>query len=557
MWPGPNGLFDYVRCYCRPSPQINLSLEIARRRVYGLLDAMLGSTTITNAITTQISLRSLHFVGILLVLLWALSPIGGQASLRVLSFEPHSITNSATLQYMDTNSSYEMYMAADTGSLLSPVDALFLSAMAAPPTMKASSSDTWGNLKIPMLETIPGYPEERAQTWLSVDAGNTHSPPVYSSLLGAPIANIPNRGNTKFNLETSYWVLNCPSLEPVDSYADMNTLMNNTGGTAPNWVATWGGINSTTPEVTPSGEFRCYAADPQMPPRTIQYVSYDSYRGYGSKAGTKATCTVRTSYVELSVSCRGWDCNVSKIRRSTLPHQPTGYTGLDSCNGYGPTPAFTWYAPYFARIITGVHPAEPTALQVYFFNPANPFNISAVYSMPALYRVGSQSFAVSLAQLLNTYWIASVGTEALVLGHPANFSALSSLALNATRFSYTTATNTVTEEVMVCHWGWLVALLIATFAMFLAAVAKLIIDLQIRIPTLSMNMSIITRSNPYFALPHGGSALSDTKRSRLLRDVKARFGDVAPEDQVGYLVVGDCYEDGGHVLRFQKNRYYR
>ena len=121
----------------------------------GLLDAMLGSTTITNAITTQISLRSLHFVGILLVLLWALSPVGGQASLRVLSFEPRPITNSATLQYMDTNNSYEMYMAADTGSLLSPVEALFLSAMAAPPTMKASSSDPWGNLKIPMLETIP------------------------------------------------------------------------------------------------------------------------------------------------------------------------------------------------------------------------------------------------------------------------------------------------------------------------------------------------------------------------------------------------------------------
>src|SRR5277367_4486978 len=94
--------------------------------------------------------------------------MGALSSLRVLSFEPRPITNSATLQYMDTNSSYEMYMGADTGSLLSPVEALFLSAMAAPPTMKASSSDPWGNLKIPMLETVPAYSEERAQTWLSV-----------------------------------------------------------------------------------------------------------------------------------------------------------------------------------------------------------------------------------------------------------------------------------------------------------------------------------------------------------------------------------------------------
>jgi hypothetical protein len=522
----------------------------------GLLDALLGSTTFTNTITTQISLQSLHFVGILLVLLWALSPIGGQASLRVLSFEPYSITNSATLQYMDMNSSYENYMAADTGSLLSPVDALFLSAMAAPPTTKASSSDTWGNLKIPMLETIPGYSEERAQTWLSIDARNTNSTLIYSSLLGVPIANIPSRGNTTFNLETSYWVLDCSSLEPVDSYAEMNDLLNNTGSTAASWRASWGGINSTTPDVTPSGEFRCYATGPQVPLRTIQYVSYDNYLGNGSEAGTKATCTVRTSYVEISVSCGGWDCNVGKIRQSTLSHQPTWYTGLDSCNGYGALPAFSWYATYFAYIITGTHADEPTALQLYFTNPANPFNISAIFSMPPLYRVGSQSFAISLAQLLNTYWIASVGTEALVLGHPANFTALS-FPPNTTQFLNTTATITVNEVVMVCHWGWLIALLIATFAMFLAAVAKLVIDLQIWIPVLSMNVSTIARNNPCFTLPHSGSALSDSKRSRLLRDMKARFGDVVPGDQVGYLMVGDCYEDGGHVLRFQKNRYYR
>src|SRR5579862_7737414 len=347
----------------------------------GLLDTLLGSTTFTNTITTQISLRSLHLVGILLIILWALSPIGGQASLRILSFEPHFTTGSAALQYMDTNSSYVPYMAGDTGSQLPPVKALFLSAMAAPPTTKASSSDTWGNLKIPMLETIPGYSEERAQTWLSIDAGNTNSTLIYSSLLGVPIANILSRGNTTFNLETSYWVLNCSSLEPVESYADMHSLLNITGSNdPPAWLASWGGINSTTPEVTPSGGSRCDATDPQMPPRTIQYVSYDNILGNESTVGTKATCTVQTSYVELSVSCGGWNCNVGKIRQSTLPNQPSWYTGLDSCNGYGILSAFTWYAVYFAGIITGAHAVEPTALQLYFINPGNPFNLSAVFT---------------------------------------------------------------------------------------------------------------------------------------------------------------------------------
>jgi hypothetical protein len=521
----------------------------------GLLDLLLGSMTVTNTITTQISLRSLHLLGILLTLLWALSPIGGQASLRVLRFQSTPVAHSVSLQYMNMNSSYAAYMSADTGSQLSPVDALFLSAMAAPPTIKNSSLDSWGNLKIPMIESLPGYLEGQAQTWLVVDGGNTETPPVYSSLLGVPIANIPRDGNTTFNLETSYWSLNCPSLEEVTSYTDMLNLLNISSGTAtePNWVATWGGLNSSTPMLTPSGQFRCNATDPETPARVIQYVSYDSNT---SGVGTKAVCTIQTSYVELSISCDGWNCNVNKIRQSTLPHQPAGYTGLDSCNGYVTVAAFDWYTVYFARIITGVHAAQPTAIQAYFIKPENPFNLSAIFRMPPLYQVGNQSFAISLAQLLNTYWIASIGTEALVLGHPEDFSALSSLSVQETQFSNNTATVTLDEEIMVCNWGWLVALVVATLAMFLAAVVGMAVDLQIWIPDLSMNISTITRSNPYFALPHGGAAMSDAKRYRLLKDVKARFGDVVPEGQVGHLVIGDCYEDGGRVMRFQKDRYY-
>ena len=88
---------------------------------------------------------------------------------------------------MEMNSSYVPYMAADTGSEISPVDALFLSALAAPPSVKASSADNWGNLKIPMLVALPGCSGNQVGSWLTVGGGQQNST-VYSSLLGIPVA---------------------------------------------------------------------------------------------------------------------------------------------------------------------------------------------------------------------------------------------------------------------------------------------------------------------------------------------------------------------------------
>jgi hypothetical protein len=519
----------------------------------GLLDHLIGCTTITNTVTTQFGLGQIRLVGILLIVLWALSPIGGQASLRVITFETAPVGSSTTLQYMEMNSSYVPYMAADTGSQLSPVDALFLSALAAPPSIKASSSDNWGNLKIPMLETLPG---DQAGGWLTV-RGDQQNPIVYSSLLGIPVANIPSRGNSAFSIETSYWILNCPTLAKVTSQQEMLNLLNVTSSNGvpsiPPWFGTWGGINSTsTPMLLPSGQYRCNGTDPQMPPRTIQYVSFDNPGKTLDNVGTLALCTIETSYVELSVFCEALDCVVNQMRRSILPHQPAAYTGLDSCNGLGTIPACDWFTSYFAGIITGTHADDPTAIQAYFVNSGNPFNLSEIFTLPPIWSVGNHLFAIRFAQLLNTYWIASVGTEAIVLGHPPNYTDLSFLSVNTTLFSNTTASVNVDQEILVCHWGWLAALVVATAAMFLAAAAKLFIDLQIWIPELSMNVSTLTRGNRFLGHPPGGSILSDYERSRLLKDVRVRFGDVANQEPVGHLAIGD----EKRVARFQERRYY-
>lgn len=60
-------------------------LQTSRRATIGLVQQFLGSQTISGAFLTQIRLRARNAFAIFTVLLWCLSPLGSQASLRVIS----------------------------------------------------------------------------------------------------------------------------------------------------------------------------------------------------------------------------------------------------------------------------------------------------------------------------------------------------------------------------------------------------------------------------------------------------------------------------------------
>ena len=529
----------------------------------GLLDLLLGSTSITNAVTTQGNLRSPSLIAVFVLLLWALSPIGGQASLRALSFEESSVVEQDTLQYLDVNNTWVYYMAANVGRSISPVNALFLSSLAAPASVKNSTLDAWGNVKVPMLESTSSVLGTGCRGLALGQYIRWRNPPIYTSLLGLPIANLRSSANSTFNIETSYWYLDCPDMEEVDTVGDLESIQNSTGpppfpkSTAEPWDAVWGEIASNTSSLTPSGEYRCNSTDPLLPPREIQYVGWNG--GDAKIAGMTAKCTIQTSYVELSVGCLGWNCSVVQMRRSTLPHKSVGYTTLDSCHPSGGYAAFDWFAGYFALITDGNRDTGPTALQVYFFDPGNPFNLTAIDKLPLLYTLDNQSFATSLVQLLNTYWISSIGATILTVGHAPSFDGLAdTFGTIDTNFLPAVATVSSAVEVMVCDFAWVVILLIATLAMFVAGIVKMRLDALIWMPDLSMNISTLTRNNPLFGLPVGGSTISDRKRSKMLKGVRARFGEAKGEDEVSgsSLAIGACMEEGEGVAKFKKDREY-
>ncbi|KAF6842611.1 hypothetical protein CMUS01_02927 [Colletotrichum musicola] len=527
----------------------------------GFLDSLLGSTTMTGTVTTMIDSRHIGISSLVLALVWSLSPLGGQATLRVLLQQPEAQRSSATLPYLGVNTPFpSRFIVSSFGGLQIPVNALFTGSLGASSQVRNSTLDSWGNVKIPMMERLPGYKGPGSKDW--VELGEHPESAVYSSLLGIPIAGLPGKGESTFSLETSYMTMDCDLRS--------GTMDNDTTG-AGRIVSdaadqcdshdlcykrfTWGAISTIQEPANSTLPPRC--EDPQVPARKLLYYNQDNERSTETNyTASLANCTLSTSYVEVRIACSGWDCAPTAVRPSTLTTNPCrNITFLDSCGD-----GFEYATGYFLQLFEtvterGYSYGRPSVIQNYLVDPDLALNASAVLTNPPVHSVGGALFSTRLAQLLNTYWTAVIAPEALFLGHPEDFGRLSNQTYNTTLLT-TEATVDDRVETLRYDAGWMAVLVVSVAVLLAAAAAGLALDLRIRIPRLLMNVSTMTRGNPNFGVPVGGGALSDEKRARLLADVRVRFGETEVRDGQYDLVIGDCAEHGGRVATVTKGRVY-
>ena len=255
----------------------------------------------------------------------------------------------------------------------------------------------------------------------------------------------------------------------------------------------------------------------------------------------------------MQVSCVGAVCDVTSIRYSTKANPPKAWTYLDA----NPA-ALDEFMNGFVNAIGG-RSSRNSPLTTFFTDPGSPFNVNFT-AESILKTTTPASFSRSLSQLINTYWIASIGGSIMARGANATPSTYPD-----TRFESTDANVETEENILVCNNGWLTALLIATLVPLLAGIVSLIFDLipSSLGPTLSMNITTMIRDNPYVDIPAGGSTIDDSERSRLLKDVRVRLGDVAPAAKTGHIALGtisngneDDNKKGVVVMRLQRERLY-
>jgi len=198
---------------------------------------LLTSQTLTSTLRSCFSLRILSFWPLLLILIWALSPIGGQAALRAIESEPDIVVSEYPLISYATSNNLSIFLSSAMnipangaelkGSMRASIAAVFTAHDSTlshangssegfvnsvnqgggdEQVVKSCRRDLWRNIRIPFLHSLPGYQSSNRFEWLDISQDFI---PDTSSLIGVPIRGFPSTksGNTTFTLQSNYQLL--------------------------------------------------------------------------------------------------------------------------------------------------------------------------------------------------------------------------------------------------------------------------------------------------------------------------------------------------------------
>ncbi|KAL5357620.1 hypothetical protein BJX96DRAFT_172692 [Aspergillus floccosus] len=175
---------------------------------------LMNSNTVSDPISHILKIPQSPLVWCLLVI-WAMSPLGGQGSLRLMSRANSTAITTQKLRYLDSGPlgnmhAYQWIWVDYDGAWPLSMRDIYLSGLMQNPEIKTGPRDQWGNVKIPRLPT--GYLSSTdSGNWLSVSTDNSTQPEDYTSLLSIPIVGIGGLNATKaqFSVETVYVELSC------------------------------------------------------------------------------------------------------------------------------------------------------------------------------------------------------------------------------------------------------------------------------------------------------------------------------------------------------------
>ncbi|KAK0620072.1 hypothetical protein B0T14DRAFT_496681 [Immersiella caudata] len=508
----------------------------------GVLDQLQGSQSFVAALITAVTLRGTTFLTILLVVTWALSPLGGQASFRSFYWQGNMTETPVVYPYLSMNNTDNVVApTSDRVIYLAQANALFSAALVGTRNSTDSPMDVWGNVKIPSLAAVARRRQADADGWFELGSRGVNTT-EYSSLIGLPVGmGEATNASTRFSLETSYWTLDCPWLgkfsdRPVKNLSEVMPYNYSTTGSA---IMVWSdrrlSIGSEGSAEWPSRARRV----------GFRIDDWDSIF---------IDCTIQTEYVETEIACQKTTCGASKIRKSKQPQPSPNITTLD----YEPIPS----SPYFLNLLAAVpgRNARPSGLSGYIdtllfgvpTNRGDGLNITIA---------NPRGYGELLAQALNTYWIANVGMEWVTGQRTGNYSAgVESRQGTMVRFEEAAGTTWTEEPIFTYSKAWLALLFIAVLvALGACAINVVMSSFLVRSPHLLMNFTTMARDSPFVKAPPGGSSLSDFDRSNMMRNARVRYGDVAAGEPVGHIAIGtigSSRTSAGRVAPLSKSRMY-
>jgi hypothetical protein len=546
-----------------------------------ILDTLATSTSLTSTVTSQLQLRQISVFSVPLLVIWVLSPLGGQASIRQMSVGTAIITTPSEFHYTVPAGKFPQIGLT---SLTPIVNTFYTGALAASLRTKESPVDAWGNVKIPKIERYENKQASDSDLWYDSSMDDDNDLAKYSSNVGIPMDGFQSGTTTtdyEMNLQTMYTQLACTSYdnaENTDPYKEIPSDARNVTGYG---GLIWWSENQLRGRFNESPE--------TLKPMNFSYLSGNEYH-----STRVISCMMTSSYVEAEVSCAANStCRVIKLRRSQLPHLPPSFTMMDV---YAPGATFrvpqttNWdlFAEGFALSFGIEDPGGSSApdqnivdryLEDPSLTPVNPFLRYSATIPPS-----DEAFSDRFGQLLNTY-VACINNLFTITG-VLNENTSYSWDNNATfvppqssgpdgngfwsKYNWSgerTAMSQVwsTEgrkhehiEVIMVHKPWTIILSIASLVLIaVSIVPPLVRHFLTTGPNIAMNFSsLATRNNLHVPIPTSGSFLPAADRFRLLKDLRLRFADAESKSDVGNLVIAAQGVGTREYSRVRKGRLY-
>ncbi|KAJ4384221.1 hypothetical protein N0V86_001068 [Didymella sp. IMI 355093] len=409
-------------------------------------------------------------VGANLLMLWALSPLGGQASLRLMSRGYAETLSSSKVRYMTTGPGGTMWGLSSTyvdSGKFADAGALYTAALLAPLATKLGSEDPWGNVKIPDLASL-SHLRPNASGWIEVP-GSFADPESYSSLVGLPVVGLPVNGSSIFTMEDTYLTVNCsdftqhpyPGNDTATNFLQTNytkleeiapgqvwfnkteqqpfsafSVANDGSSRASFFLDTtrsfpWGvhekpeehDINISRLDAFVGHYNTSILSDQEMSTkRELLYVSQYAIGEDSDALGLNvAKCALAQNHVEVLVHCDGSRCATRKMRTSTTDTRPTAMTGFEHGT------ILTGFATRFPTAVTFNIGSSPT--EIFISNTsAFPFvqqvgHLSTKSSFTDLSQLSPELFSKRLSLVLNTYYQLSTQPTGYFGGLSGNLSA--------------------------------------------------------------------------------------------------------------------------------------
>ncbi|KAJ4381334.1 hypothetical protein N0V86_003683 [Didymella sp. IMI 355093] len=301
----------------------------------------------------------------------------------------------------------------------------------------------------------------------------------------------------------------------------------------------------------------------------LEALLYASRTGYSLYQFFLWESSMNTIKVEASTICQSDECSVDRLRRADTQDN----YGLDWPKVFTPWDVkHVWNAN--SRFVSALASLEGEAT-VQSVNPVDAYIFNETQWVQG---TGQQNWSIYVSELqkakdlshrltkvLNTYFDSLRWGGLITTSYPFAKKTLNStgqpiqeLVLPYNLLETTAAVVTLLVPVYKVNALWAYLLIVCSSALLLLNIFGIFAQVRTVAPDIFNHASSLTRDNPHFNAPVGGSGLDGAERARLLKRMRVQLGDTAPHSDTGYIAsrsVNSSKHSGEGKIR--KERLYR